>query len=459
MSLGKSVDYRILTRKSSFDNYARANKSCDTWENGFICSPSVSQFWGQYSPYFSVPSEILDEVPEQCEITFAQVLSRHGARDPTLGKSIRYKETVHKIHSNAQSYSESFKFIQDYVYELGSDQLSVFGEQQLVNSGQQFYNRYQKLARNITPFIRSADQNRVVQSALNWTQGFHKARMADYSDGKDNYPYPILNISEAAGQNNTLDHGLCTAFENSTSGSEVQRIWVDTFISPILRRLNDNLPGVNLSSTEAIFIMDLCPYETVHSPTGKLSPFCNLFTEREWQEYDYYQSLGKYYGYSWGSSLGATQGVGFANELIARLTGTPVRDHTSTNHTLDSSNVTFPLGAALYADFSHDNDMTAIFSALGLYNETEPPAKDMMQNAEQMKGYSASWTVPFAARAYFEKMTCAGATEEYVRVIVNDRILPLKSCGGDGLGRCTLSAFTESLSFPMSGGDWGKCFI
>ena len=404
-----------------------------------------------------MPSEISAEIPEQCKITFAQVLSRHGARDPTLGKSVRYNETVQKIHSNAKSYSESFKFIQDYKYELGADQLSVFGEQQLVNSGHHFYDRYQDLARNTTPFIRSADQNRVVQSALNWTQGFHNARMADYHNRKDDYPYPILNISEAAGQNNTLDHGLCTVFENSTTGSEVQQIWVDIFISPILQRLNDNLPGVNLSSTEAIFVMDLCPYETVHSPTGKLSPFCNLFTEKEWQEYDYYQSLGKYYGYSWGSALGATQGVGFANELIARLTQKPVHDHTSTNRTTDSSNVTFPLRATLYADFSHDNDMTAIFSALGLYNETEPLSEEKMQNAEQMKGYSASWTVPFAARAYFEKMSCADSAEELVRVIVNDRVLPLKTCGGDSLGRCTLSAFVDSLSFPSSGGDWDKC--
>jgi len=406
-----------------------------------------------------VPSEISIEAPDQCKITFAQVLSRHGARDPTSSKSVRYYETVQKIHRNARSYSEEFKFIRDYVYELGADQLSTFGEQQLVNSGHHFYDRYQDLAKTITPFIRSADQNRVVQSALNWTQGFHNARMANTKNRNDDYPYPIMNISEAAGQNNTLDHGLCTAFEDSTAGSEAQQIWVDTFIAPILQRLNDNLPEANLSSTEAIFVMDLCPYETVHSPTGKLSPFCGLFTEREWQEYDYYQSLGKYYGYSWGNTLGATQGIGFANELIARLTGTPVHDHTSTNHTMDSSNDTFPLGAVLYADFTHDNDMTAIFSAMGLYNETKPLTKETMQSTKQLEGYSASWTVPFAARAYFEKMSCVGSEEEFVRIIVNDRVLPLKTCGGDDLGRCTLSAFTNSLSFPKSGGDWEKCSI
>ena len=71
--------------------------------------------------------------------------------------------------------------------------------------------------------------------------------------------------------------------------------------------------------------------------------------------------------YSFGNALGPTQGVGFTNELIARLTNSPVVDGTSSNHTLDSRNATFPLSESpsLYADFSHDNDMTAIFSAMG----------------------------------------------------------------------------------------------
>ena len=38
---------------------------------------------GQYSPWFEVPSDLPDVVPKECHVTFAQVLSRHGARDPT----------------------------------------------------------------------------------------------------------------------------------------------------------------------------------------------------------------------------------------------------------------------------------------------------------------------------------------------------------------------------------------
>jgi hypothetical protein len=180
----------------------------------------------------------------------------------------------------------------------------------------------------------------------------------------------------------------------------------------------------------------------------------------QWHSYDYYQSLGKYYGYGSGNPLGPTQGVGFVNELIARLTGESVKDSTSTNQTLNSSPSTFPVGGknVLFADFSHDNDMTGIFSALGLYNTTDPLSKTTIKTITETRGYSASWTVPFASRAYIEKLSCTGEEEELVRVVVNDRVLPLEMCGGDGLGACKLSAFVESLSFAQQGGHWAQCF-
>jgi hypothetical protein len=214
--------------------------------------------------------------------------------------------------------------------------------------------------------------------------------------------------------------------------------------------------------------MDLCPFNTVAEHTlpntpPALSLFCALFTPSEWLNYDYIQTLLKFYGFGPGNPLGPTQGVGFTNELIARLTDTPLQDHTSTNSTLDSSNATFPLGLSLYADFSHNNDMTSIFFALGLYNNTGLLSTTTRETTEQTNGYTASWTVPFAARAYFEKMVCgedgSEAGEEMVRVIVNDRVLPLTNLGADARGLVPLSQFVSALSFARSGGDWEKCFI
>jgi hypothetical protein len=408
-----------------------------------------------------VPSDIKPSVPKGCEVTFVQILSRHGARDPTAGKSLLYGATISRVQESVTEYSKGYDFIKDYDYTLGADQLTQFGEQQMVDSGAHAYRRYKTLASKSAPFIRASGQKRVIDSAQNWTQGYFGAQLADGSDPNEHYSGSILILPETHGFNNTLSHGTCPAFEDgafSRVGDDAQKAWMEMFTAPITARLNENMPGANLSALETTYMMDLCPFNTVADPKGNISEFCRLFTLDEWKSYDYYQSLGKYYGFNNGNAMGPTQGVGFVNELIARLTGQPVEDHTTTNSTLDDSPKSFPLDRKVYADFSHDNDMTTIYGALGLYNATTPLPKMTRQSPKDASGYSAAWTVPFAARMYVEKMQCGDSDQELVRILVNDRVVPLQSCGADKLGRCELGAFVESLGFARSGGLWDECF-
>ncbi|KAI1776878.1 phosphoglycerate mutase-like protein [Hypoxylon cercidicola] len=437
-----------------------ATQPCSGVSRDRHCRKEVARSWGQYSSSFSVPSEISPSVPDGCEVTFAQLLARHGARDPTEHKSLAYGAVIDRIHSSVTQYGKDFEFIKDYKYTLGADQLTPFGEQQMVDSGINFYKRYQHLTSINLPFLRSSGQERVVESAKRWAQGFHEARLGEKHSAPDTYPYNILIIPEEDGFNNSLSPNLCPAFEDSRhDNNDEQENWVNRFVPPIMERLNKNLPGANLSDQETIHMMDLCPFNTVANDKGKISEFCYLFTVGEWHDYDYYQSLGKWYGYGNGSPLGPTQGVGFVNELLARLTGKPVADHTTTNSTLDGSPATFPLGRPLYADFSHDNDMVDIFAALGLHNLTDSLPGDRRMDAHEAKGFSASWVVPFAARLYVEKMSCGGSDEEFVRILVNDRVIPLQNCGVDDFGRCALSKFVKSQSFARNGGRWNECFV
>ena len=334
--------------------------SCDSFDSGYRCQPEISHYWGQYSPYFSIPSDVSSKVPEGCEVTFVQLLARHGARDPTAAKTVEYNAVIERIKSHVENYSPEYEFLRDYVYSLGADQLSVFGQQELVNLGTYFYKRYHALAKAFTPFMRASGQDRVVESAKNFSQGFHQARIVDKASAADNYPYPIIVIGEEDGSNNTLHHEICKNFEDGHEGNmgwEAQKQWVELFVPPIRARLNANMPGAELTASETIHFMDLCPFETVANRNGKISHFCSLFTEDEWHQFDYYQSLGKFYGFGNENPLGPTQGVGFANELIARLLKKPVHDHTSVNHTLDDSEDTFPLDRIIYADFSHDKSV------------------------------------------------------------------------------------------------------
>lgn len=418
----------------------------------------ISRIWGQYSPYFPVPSENDPAVPAGCTITFAQVLSRHGARDPTTKKTLIYNDTIAKIHATVTDYSEEYKFIRDFDYTLGADQLTDFGRRQMIEQGQAVAERYGHLADEIEPFIRASGQERVIESAEKWAEGFYGA----LGRADEGYLGDISLVPETDGFNNTLDHGRCTVFEEgplTSMGDDARNEWADIFTIPIIKRLEANLVGAKLSRDDAIYLMDMCPFVTVAHPQAELSDFCHLFSVDEWRSYDYYQTLGKYYGYSNGNPLGPTQGVGFVNELIARLMRQPVDDRTSTNSTLTGSPATFPLDRALYADFSHDNTMVSIYSALGLYNATAPLPKRERVSPEGAKGFAMSWMVPFAGRLFLEKMTCGRDERELVRVLVNDRVVPLQGCGADELGRCELGEFVGALSFARGGGHWDRCFM
>lgn len=432
--------------------FASPNKSCDTIDDGYRCSPKTTHYWGQYSLWYSVPSDISVAPPTGCKVTFANVLSRHGGRDPTLGKSIAYALLIADIQNTSTSYPDEFEFLRDYEYTLGADELTNAGRQEMVNSGAHFYRRYHKLVKKHTPFVRSGGQHRVVESAKKWLLGI--------AQSVNELPREIdLIIPEGPEWNNTLSHDNCPGFEGGPThglGDRAQQIWAAMFVPPIQERINSKL-GTNLSTTSIVYLMDMCPFDTLAHPTAKVSEFCHLFTEKEWHAYDYFQTLGKYYGYGVGNPLGPTQGAGYVNELLARLTQKPVVDHTNTNSTLNADPKAFPLDRKVYADFSHDNDISGVLAALGLYNNTKSLSNTTIESPESAHGYSAAWTVPFASRLYVEKLHCKHEKEESVRIIVNDRVQPLKFCGGDKHGRCKLSNFVQSQSFSRGGGLWDQC--
>ncbi|KAJ6104542.1 phytase [Penicillium sp. IBT 18751x] len=441
----------------------RHPKMCDTVNSGYECFTDISQRWGAYSPYFSVEGDISGDLPKGCEVTFVQVLSRHGARYPTASKSKKYAKLIADIQANATDFKDTTAFLKTYNYTLGSDDLTTFGERQMVDSGIKFYNRYESLTRDSIPFVRSSGSSRVVESGKKFIQGFQQTKNTDRKADRDQNP-PTINviISEDAGSNNTLNHNTCTVFEDSTLSDDVDAGYEARFVPPIAHRLENDMPGVTLSNDDVTYLMDMCSFDTIASSEdgSVLSPFCEMFTLREWSHYNYLQSLDKYYGYGAGNPLGPTQGVGFVNELIARMTQTSVHDDTTTNHTLDSNPATFPVNRTLYADFTHDNGLIPIFFALGLYNGTATLPTQHIQSESAADGYSASKAVPFAARAYIEMMQCSKDknSDPLVRVLVNDRVVPLHGCTVDKYGRCRRKDWIDGLSFATNGGDWLSCY-
>lgn len=81
---------------------------------------------------------------------------------------------------------------------------------------------------------------------------------------------------------------------NSKASRDEANVWRDTFSVPIAHRLNKAAVGVELLSEDIPPLMSLCAFETVSEE--KVSPFCDLFTLEEFEDFEYYQDLLKYYG-------------------------------------------------------------------------------------------------------------------------------------------------------------------
>ncbi|PCH40718.1 phytase [Wolfiporia cocos MD-104 SS10] len=421
--------------------YLSGSSSAGIFENG-------SESWAQYTPYFAV--EPYSAPPSGCQITQVNILQRHGARYPTKSSHKAIKAALKKLQGVSQITSPDLQFVTNFTFDLGEDDLVPFGAQESYDAGSQAYERYAFLVNSDElPFVRASSKARVVQSATNWTAGFAAESNGVYA--------PALSVIISESSNDTLDDASCPALSSSSSPDAETAAWIATYTPNITAALNAGAPGADLDADDTQALISLCPFESVANE--ERSEWCDLFSNLSaFAGYEYWGDVDKYYNTGYGQPLGPVNGVGYINELLARLTDTPVNDSTSTNSTLDAPGAaTFPLGLTFYADFTHDNLMIAVYSAMGLFPQATP-LNDTEANPDRT--WLASELVPFAARMVVERMDCSGSDEPYVRLMVNQAVQPLAFCDADENGLCSLSAFVESQAYARNGGDgqWAECF-
>ncbi|KZT70267.1 phytase [Daedalea quercina L-15889] len=419
----------------------------ESGETGFAADPSGfgadSTNWSQYSPYY--PVEPYSAPPEGCVVDQVHIIQRHGARYPTSGAAKRIQAALAKLQTATIQSNSSLAFALNYSYTLGQDSLVSLGARESYGAGQEAYARYASIVdAEKMPFVRASGSERVVQSATNWTAGFAAASNDVYT--------PVLSVIISEQGNDTLDDSSCPLH----TGSDIPGTYIDVYAANMTDVLNTGAYGANLSNADTHALVTLCMFESVAKE--ERSAWCDLFAELGALDgFAHWAALDKYYGTGYGNELGPVQGVGYINELLARLTNTPVNDSTSTNSTLDSNPETFPLNRTVYADFSHDNLIIPVFAAMGLF-PTDP--LDPTGAAGQAT-WNVSTMVPFAGRMVVERLACAGGEGgKYVRVLVNQAVQPLVFCGAEADGVCSLDAFVESQAYARSRGNgtWAACF-
>ncbi|KAG6902665.1 hypothetical protein C0995_013357 [Termitomyces sp. Mi166 len=291
--------------------------------------------------------------------------------------------------------------------------------------------------------------NRMLHSALNFAIGFFGYPL----DGK----YQQSITIEAKGFNNTLaPYKTCPNAkvpERGDRGAWYVKHWAEIYLKKALARLQPNIKSYKLSIEDVYIMQQMCAYETVAIGYSK---FCELFTEKEWEGFNYA------YGSGFGSPVARVQGYGWIKEFLARLTHTPITEHnSSTNSTLDDNPTTFPLDQSLYVDATHEVvilniEITLVITALNLSNfaasgplpYTHIPTK---------RSFEVSQLVPFGTNIQFQLLECTSVPDPQLRIIINDGVTPLtgiQGCPEQRDGMCPVDTFVKAQKALLLETDW-----
>ncbi|RKK65730.1 hypothetical protein BFJ69_g16025 [Fusarium oxysporum] len=407
---------------------------------------SIFKMMGHLSPYSPSPGFGVDEypIPEGAEIVQIQMLSRHGARYPNPGSDVAGLGERIANASGKFNTKGPLEFLMDWKYELGQDILVPRGRQELFESGVlhsymygRLYNPHSKL------IVRTTTRDRMLKSAENWVAGFFGLEWTNNAT--------IEVIIEAAGFNNSLAGDLnCPNTAKADYKSPVEA-WVEIylqdgmllalirqtgtetdFIFVATSRFNNMTDGFKWTLADVYAAQKMCPLETV---AYGFSRFCDLFTYEEWQSFSYSVDLSFSSGAAFHSATGRAVGLGYQQEVIARL-----KHHTlgysgsQINTTLDGMKETFPLNQSLYFDFSHDKDIISILTAFGFRQFAEELPADKYPGDHE---FTVSHITPFGARLDIEIIKAhkplspardrylEGNDTKYIHFVLNQRTIPL----------------------------------
>ncbi|KAI7666500.1 phosphoglycerate mutase-like protein [Hortaea werneckii] len=331
---------------------------------------NIFHMMGQLSHYFPNPDGFgVDEypLPENATIKQLNMLSRHGARYPTTGSGApMLAEKITNYTTGVLGdveFTGPLSFLNKWQYQLGAEILVPVGKQELFDSGTLHQYMYGHLYPNNGSKIiaRSTTQDRMTKTAEYFLAGFF---------GLD-WPSNATLVLAIEGSDSTWNNSLA-GYDNcpnsnkpvSAGGNNATIEWYSIYLADATERLRPHAPGFNWTVTDTYNAQSMCAYETV---ALGYSAFCDLFTFEEWQGYEYSVDLYFAGGYGFQSPTGRAVGIGYVQEILARLQH-HVIDHpvAQINLTLDNNTATFPLDQTLNFDFSHDTNIMAILSIRAL---------------------------------------------------------------------------------------------
>ncbi|KAJ4358274.1 uncharacterized protein N0V89_002854 [Didymosphaeria variabile] len=382
------------------------------------------------------------------------MVHRHGSRYPEVtGTELQLAHKLTDAKGKFQAHG-ALSFLNDWRNVLGAEILVPVGKQQLFDSGVLHYYQYGHLYPNDGSKIiaRTTTQRRMSESAEYFLAGFFGLGWTHNAT--------LERIIESRGFNNTLAGYKACNRSSWAVGGQTSRDWAQVYLKDAQKRIQANLTGdIDWTMNDTYNAQALCAYETV---AVGFSHWCGLFTYEEWEAFEYSLDIAFAGGTGFLSPVGRAIGIGYVEEVLARMEHHVLSSPTAQiNTTLDNNTVTFPTNQNLNFDFSHDSNIISILVAFGLTHFAEYlPPTHILPDREFIMAYLE----PFAGRLDIEVIQApapinpnrsvaldevyeGGPPTSYVHFVLNQRTVPLgtslKECGNRDDGWCEMKTFLE----------------
>ncbi|EED17079.1 histidine acid phosphatase, putative [Talaromyces stipitatus ATCC 10500] len=421
---------------------------------------------GANSPYRAGPNVygISNEVPDGCSVKQAAYIVRHGSRFPDSGAYAGWVDLRNRIQAAKTAGNltarGSLSFIPNWKTVLTNPTLqisqeSMTGYNEGHNLGYQLRARYPNFYEDGNQFYVWANQyaspineSRVVQTAKAFMQGY----LAEFADA-----YGTIVSVNSTGSVNAIGNSLgpsdaCPAFAAGPSGSDFnnatdyEAIWTPK----VLKRINSLVDGIEFTQSDILSMPYLCGFES--QITGRLSPWCGVFTDEELEFYEYSQDLHYYYGIGPGSTTPTNKlFLPFLDSLITLLKAGPDQQGKGVNGTK------FDIPKLLMA-FLNDNQIAELTAGMGIFDAQENLPIDRILKD---RIYNVANFITMRGTVTFEVLNCTSSSpifeydselcasetySDYIRILLNDAAYILPHCHDGPGGSCLLSEYASFIS-------------
>ncbi|KFA60249.1 hypothetical protein S40285_08077 [Stachybotrys chlorohalonatus IBT 40285] len=423
---------------------------------------------------------ISTDVPDNCYVDQAAYVLRHGSRYPDAGAHSGWVDMARRFREYNFTASGPLSFFHSWDTPLTHPDIQIAqqsqtGYKELHDLGYTLRTRYPNLYEEGDNFyVWANNYTRVLQTAQMFVRGY----LGTNSSVVGNVVSVTARGVPAHLADTLAPSDMCPTFrDNSSPQTSVwQATWLPGFIDRLSRYIDGDLELQNGQWNDFPYI---CGFES--QITGRMSPFCDTFTQEELNAYEYQQDLRYYYGVGPGADVSSKMMVPFLSALVDRFVEGP--DAEGTN--VDGGSFKLP---KLLMSFLNDGQLNQLAAAVGIFDEQEPLPTDRMPEDRLWRSSRIS---PMRGTIAFERLNCRvngtatptstpsstslvfstvsgtpciprpthlpGRNETFVRIRLNEAVYPVPSCQ-DGPGRsCRVSDYSRYVSekFEAQGGADG----